>query len=78
MRIILAALLTFLIAFLTQYTAHAEELELPVCKTVSEGIYNGYWVKHRILIDYVTVYGANDLDSILSQLEILREQGLCR
>ncbi len=78
MRIILAALLTFIIAVLTHIPAHAEDSELPVCKTVSEGIYIGYWVKHRILIDFVTVYGANDLDSILSQLEILRKQGLCR
>jgi hypothetical protein len=44
----------------------------------SEGLFDGAWVKHRIVVDEDVVYGANDLDSILSQLDSLRNQGLCR
>lgn len=48
------------------------------CTLASEGIYKGWWVKHRIVLDENVVYGANDVDSILMQLENLRGQGLCR
>lgn len=78
MRIFLAALATFIIALLTHLPAFAAEPALPACQIASEGIYNGFWVKHRIVVDQEVVYGANDMDSILSQLEALREEAICR
>ncbi|MGZ3775098.1 MAG: hypothetical protein ACXVCY_15685 [Pseudobdellovibrionaceae bacterium] len=50
----------------------------PTCALTSEGIFKGAWVKHRIVLDEKVIYGADDVDSILSQLESLRETGLCR
>lgn len=78
MRVIYAVLTTLIIALLTHVSAHAAEPSLPVCQIASEGIFNGFWVKHRIVVEDEVVYGANDMDSILSQLESLREEGLCR
>ena len=79
MRIFLAALVTALLAMFVQIsTAHAHSLDVPSCQVASEGIYNGFWMKHRIVIDEDVVFGANDLASILSQLESLRENNLCR
>lgn len=77
MRIVLAFGLTLVIALFTHFSAQAS-VTRPVCRMVSEGIYNGTWVKHRILIQEAIAFGANDLDSILSQLEVLRDEGLCR
>lgn len=79
MRILLAAIATLIIAMLTYLPAQAaRQPATPVCQIASEGIFNGFWVKHRIVIQDDIVFGANDLDSILSQLEALREEGLCR
>ncbi len=79
MRILLAALATLIMTMLTYLPAQAARRPvIPTCMIASEGIYNGFWVKHRIVIQEDIVYGANDLDSILSQLEALREEGLCR
>lgn len=78
MRIFLAALATLIIAMLTHLPAYASGLAVPTCQIASEGIYNGFWVKHRIVIEEEIIFGANDMDSILSQLEVLREEGLCR
>jgi hypothetical protein len=81
MRILFAALATLFIALFTQVSiAQAQETEnaAPPCSVASEGIYRGSWVKHRIYINDDVVYGANDIGSILNQLENLRGQGLCR
>lgn len=79
MRIILALITTMFIALLTHLgAAQAAVPSLPACALASEGIYQGYWVKHRIYVNDEVVFGANDMDSILSQLENLRDQGLCR
>lgn len=48
------------------------------CALASEGIYDGYWMKHRIYLGEEVVFGANDMDAILKQLESLRDQGVCR
>lgn len=48
------------------------------CSLKSEGIYQGAWVKHRIYLNDDVVYGANDMDSIIVQLQSLREVGICR
>lgn len=77
MRIFLAAMTTLLIALFTHLPAQAAESE-SFCKITSEGIFAGYWFKHRIVIQDEVVFGANDMDSVLSQLEILRSEGLCR
>ena len=78
MRIILAAILTFIIALLSSSVSLAQEMDIPSCKTVGAGIHEGFWVKHRILIGREIVYGADDLDSILSHLETLRNEGFCQ
>lgn len=79
MRIFLAVLTTLVIAMLTHLsTAQAALQVLPACTMASEGIFNGSWVKHRIVVEDDVLAGANDMDSILSQLENLRDQGLCR
>lgn len=57
--------------------APAKAATVSSCKMASEGIFDGSWVKHRIVVNEDVVYGANDLDSILSQLDNLRDQGLC-
>lgn len=76
-RILYALLTTMMIAILT-HTAHASEMTGTSCRMLSEGIYNGAWVKHRIVADEDVVAGANDMESLLNQLEDLRTQGLCR
>lgn len=79
MRFFLAALVTLLVALFTQYsTAQAMTEEVPSCFVTSEGLFRGLWVKHRIYVNEDIVYGANDMGSILSQLENLRGQGTCR
>ncbi|UOE99793.1 hypothetical protein [Bdellovibrio reynosensis] len=78
MRVLFAVLTTCLIALLSSLPAQATPVETPSCGLTSEGIYNGLWVKHRIYVNEDVVFGANDMDSILSQLENLRGQGLCR
>ncbi len=68
-----------MIAMLTHFSsASAAVPTTPACSMMSEGIFNGAWVKHRIVVEEDVLAGANDMDSILSQLENLREQGLCR
>ncbi|MNT91947.1 hypothetical protein D3C72_2331330 [compost metagenome] len=52
--------------------SHAE------CALMSEGIYNGSWMKHRIVLEEEVLYGANDMGNILVQLDSLRGQGLCQ
>ncbi|MGZ3768319.1 MAG: hypothetical protein ACXVCP_03590 [Bdellovibrio sp.] len=75
MRILFVFLAAMTLNFVNGQRAQAAT---PSCTLVSEGIYNGWWVKHRIVLEEKVVYGANDIDSIVSQLENLREQGLCR
>ncbi|HEX7675313.1 MAG TPA: hypothetical protein VF412_14150 [Bdellovibrio sp.] len=78
MRIALAALATFVMVLLTQTSlAHAADSS-GVCSLTSEGIYNGAWVKHRIVAGDQVLFGANDMAPIFSQLDSLRNQGLCR
>ncbi len=79
MRIFLALLTTLMIAMLTHLgTAQASVPTIPSCTMASEGIFNGAWVKHRIVVEEDVLGGANDMDSILAQLDSLRAQGLCR
>ena len=78
MRVLLAAMATGFMMMVVHLNAEAATLETPSCRMQSEGLFDGAWVKHRIVVDEDVVYGANDLDSILSQLDSLRNQGLCR
>ncbi|KHD89818.1 MAG: hypothetical protein OM95_01780 [Bdellovibrio sp. ArHS] len=79
MRIVLALLSTLMIAMFTYLVpAQAAGSMTPSCLMASEGIYQGLWVKHRIYVNEDVVYGANDMNSILTQLENLRNEGLCR
>ncbi|WII73551.1 hypothetical protein QJS83_06655 [Bdellovibrio sp. 22V] len=79
MRILLALITTLIMSMLTQLGhAHAAIPSVPSCGLASEGIYNGSWVKHRIVVEEDVLGGANDMDSLLAQLENLRSQGLCR
>lgn len=67
------------LAFLTHPgAARAASSGSASCEMASEGLFKGTWVKHRIYVNDDVVYGADDMDSILSQLENLRGQGLCR
>lgn len=75
MRLLFVFLLAAMINFIHSQVALAAA---PSCTLASEGIYNGWWVKHRIVLDENVVFGANDVDSIISQLDILREQGICQ
>ncbi|ASD64768.1 hypothetical protein [Bdellovibrio bacteriovorus] len=78
MRVLLALLATGFMVMVTYLgPANASTLATPSCKMTSEGIFEGSWVKHRIVVNEDVVYGANDMDSILSQLDSLRDQGLC-
>lgn len=75
MRIRWITLLALLFVGTAQVSAEAAS---PACALASEGIYGGYWVKHRIYLGEDVLYGANNMDAILKQLESLREQGVCR
>ncbi len=76
MRILFAALVTAALLLLSGFMSQAAPLQL--CHLSSFGLYHGQWVKHRILLLDEVVYGANDLDSVRSELQSLRQQGLCR
>ena len=81
MRILLAVLASLFIAMLTQFTpalAATEPVQNQSCSLMSEGIYHGSWMKHRIVVGENVLFGANNLDAILAQLDSLRGQGLCR
>jgi hypothetical protein len=83
MRILLAVLASLFVAMITQFThAAAATASGPAqdqsCSLMSEGIYHGSWMKHRIVIGENVLFGANDLDAIMAQLDSLRGQGLCR
>ena len=82
MRILLALLTTLFIALLTHVApagaAEPQASKQADCSLMSEGIYNGWWMKHRIVVGDDVIYGANDMDAIINQLDSLRGQGLCR
>ncbi|MNK94082.1 hypothetical protein D3C87_1142720 [compost metagenome] len=81
MRILLAVLASLFIAMITQFTpafAATASAQDQSCSLMSEGIYHGSWMKHRIVIGEDVLFGANDLDAIIAQLDSLRGQGLCR
>lgn len=81
MRIVLALLTSLFIALITHFTpaiAAPEPISNQSCSLMSEGIYHGSWMKHRIVAGEDVLYGANDLGAILEQLDSLRGQGLCR
>lgn len=78
MRIMLAALTTFFLVLFTQTGAAHAEVSEHSCSMTSEGIYNGAWVKHRIVSGEQVLFGANEMEAIFSQLDSLRAQGLCR
>ena len=77
MRILLAALTTFVMVLVTQVGA-AHAMNASQCTMTSEGLFNGAWVKHRIVSGEDVLFGANEMEIIFSQLESLRVQGLCR
>jgi hypothetical protein len=76
MRILLAAIATATLLLLSGFMSQAASMQF--CHLSSSGLYHGQWVKHRILLRDEVVYGANDLDSVSSELQNLRQQGLCR
>lgn len=78
MRIALAALATFFLVLLTQTGLAHAETNSHECAMTSEGIFNGSWVKHRIVSGEEVLYGADQMESIFSQLDSLRAKGLCR
>lgn len=81
MRILLAVLASLFIAMITQFTpavAATAPAQDQSCSLMSEGIYHGSWMKHRIVVGEDVLFGANDLDAIIAQLDSLRGQGLCR
>jgi hypothetical protein len=77
MKIMWTISITLLLLLATQLT-HAKAQSNEKCSLMSEGIYDGTWVKHRISLNDEIVYGANDMSAIVDQLGSLREQGLCR
>jgi hypothetical protein len=80
MRILLALAATLLMAVLTHvpFASAAEKNSNASCSLMSEGIYHGAWVKHRIVVGEDVLFGTNTMGNILSQLESLRDQGLCQ
>jgi len=79
MRIFLAITTSLLLTLLASWSpAKAAVPEKQQCELSSEGIFNGQWVKHRISTGERVLYGADNIDSILSHLVSLRDQGLCR
>jgi hypothetical protein len=79
MRVFLAIATSLLLTLLASWSpAKAAVPEKQQCALNSEGIFNGQWVKHRISSGERVLYGADDIDAILSHLVSLRDQGLCR
>ena len=80
MRVVLAIITSLLLTLLASWSpakaAVPEKKQL--CSLSSEGLFNGEWVKHRISAGDSVVYGANDMETLLSHLVSLRDQGLCR
>ncbi|MFM6929276.1 MAG: hypothetical protein ACKOX6_12490 [Bdellovibrio sp.] len=79
MRIILTIITSLLLTLLASWSpAKAATPVKQPCALNSEGLFNGQWVKHRISAGERVLYGADDVDAILSHLVSLRDQGLCR
>lgn len=78
MKILFALIKIVIVVTTISQLQIANASSLPNCVLVSEGIYNGFWVKHRIAINDEIIYGTNDTELIFVQLDSLREQGLCR
>ena len=80
MRILYAIAATMLMVLLTHlpFASAATMKTHSECALMSEGIYNGAWMKHRIVAEDEVLYGANDMGKVLLQLENLRGQGLCQ
>lgn len=80
MRILYAIAATLLMVLLTHMplATAATVNSHGACALMSEGIYNGAWMKHRIVSEDEVLYGANDMGKVLVQLENLRGQGLCQ
>ncbi|AHI05000.1 hypothetical protein BDW_02460 [Bdellovibrio bacteriovorus W] len=76
--LLLSAMMTLSTLGLVVKVAKAADINAPQCSMASEGIYQGYWVKHRIVVGDSVVAGANDMGAILQHLESLRDQGFCR
>ena len=79
MRILYALAATLLMVFLTHSPLAAAAIlkTHSSCALASEGIYNGVWMKHRIVTEEEVLYGANDMGKVIDQLDNLRGQGLC-
>jgi|GEM_PF-1618425 hypothetical protein len=80
MRILYALAATLLMVLLTNLSLATAAVPKThgSCALMSEGIYNGSWMKHRIVAEEEVLYGANDMGRVLVQLENLRGQGLCQ
>jgi len=55
----------------------AGQVDAKTCQLVSEGLYSGTWVKHRILVDGEAIAGADQIGQLLGHLERLRTEGVC-
>jgi hypothetical protein len=79
MRIFLAIATTLFLTLIASWSpAKAAVSEARSCALSSEGIFNGAWVKHRISVGEQVLYGADDMEAIVTELGSLRNQGLCR
>lgn len=78
MRILLALSTTLLLTLMASWAPAATEVTKSECALSSEGIFGGYWVKHRITSGDQVLFGADNLEAISSELVSLRSQGLCQ
>ncbi|WP_413558580.1 hypothetical protein [Bdellovibrio sp. HCB209] len=78
MRILLALSTTLLLTMMASWAPAATQTAKSECALSSEGIFGGYWVKHRITSGEEVLFGADNLEAISAELVSLRNQGLCR
>ncbi|WP_413585254.1 hypothetical protein [Bdellovibrio sp. HCB274] len=78
MRILLAVGTTLFLTMMASWAPAAVTVEKSNCALSSEGIYQGFWVKHRITVGDQVLYGADNLEEISAELGSLRTQGLCQ
>jgi len=77
MRILAIVSLTLLVVILADFS-QAAVIAPQDCSLASEGMYKANWVHHRILRGEEVIFGADNLESIFTQLDHLRSAGLCR
>lgn len=80
LRVFLGALtMTALMMAVLFAEAHAATKQdaKPVCSLMGEGVATAGWVKHRIFIGEEAVFGANDMNTVTTELKNLRHSGRC-